>query len=326
MPAEHADSADAPEQATGHESTRSSKFRFKSKRKHETEDDLSGSSSKHRHHKRRHNDSSRRRSRKESPRYGERYSARTSEEPLDPDAAFRESLFDALADDEGAAYWEGVYGQPIHIYPNTKAAGGDGSASAKPGELEQMDDEEYAAYVRSRMWEKSHQHIIEERQRREEVRRRDRERAEAERDEGRSNARAFDDMIDAALRRGQRRKSQKSWEQAWKDYVAKWERLMTQSKQRAACAPADDTAAIQHIEIPWPVNSGKQQDVSKESVRSFFTQHDKTELARLLKVERVQWHPDKMQQRLGAGKLEESELQSVTAVFQIIDDLWTEIK
>ena len=34
----------------------------------------------------------------------------------DPEAAFRESLFDAMADDEGAAFWEGVYGQPIHVY------------------------------------------------------------------------------------------------------------------------------------------------------------------------------------------------------------------
>ncbi|CAI4217990.1 unnamed protein product [Parascedosporium putredinis] len=68
------------------------------------------------------------------------------EPPLDPEAAFRESLFDAMADDEGAAYWEGVYGQPIHVYSNER--------DGPQGELERMTDDEYAAYVRQKMWEK----------------------------------------------------------------------------------------------------------------------------------------------------------------------------
>ncbi|KAJ8120335.1 hypothetical protein ONZ43_g2935 [Nemania bipapillata] len=88
--------------------------------------------------------------------------------PLDPDAAFRESLFDAMADDEGAAYWEGVYGQPIHTYSREERRVG------PEGELERMDDDEYAAFVRQKMWEKTHQGLLEERARRE-ARRKQRE-------------------------------------------------------------------------------------------------------------------------------------------------------
>src|SRR5436853_946524 len=51
---------------------------------------------------------------------------------ISPEAAFRESLFDAMADDEGAMFWESVYGQPIHNYPKTYV-------NQRTGKLEQMD-------------------------------------------------------------------------------------------------------------------------------------------------------------------------------------------
>jgi hypothetical protein len=234
---------------------------------------------------------------------------------MDPDSAFRESLFDALADDEGAAYWEGVYGQPIHVYPKTK--------EGPKGELEQMDDEEYATYVRNRMWEKSHQHIVEERQRREEQRRKDKLREEQE-----SSSRAyptdFDSMIDAALQRGESRKRRRSWEQAWKDYTEKWTRLIQRSKETESST--SEAAEITSSLIPWPVISGKLEDVSKETVRNFFQRHPPEDLPSLLKVERVQWHPDKMQQRLRGQALNDDIAKMVTAVFQIVDDMWAEIK
>jgi hypothetical protein len=55
---------------------------------------------------------------------------------IPPETAFRESLWDALGDNEGAAFWEGVYGQLIHIYPNTYQ-------DQETGELEQINKEEY---------------------------------------------------------------------------------------------------------------------------------------------------------------------------------------
>ena len=73
---------------------------------------------------------------------------------LNADDAFRESLFDALADDEGAAYWEGVYGQSINGYADTYMS--------EQGELERMTEDEYVAFVRAKMWEKTHQGLLED--------------------------------------------------------------------------------------------------------------------------------------------------------------------
>ena len=71
-----------------------------------------------------------------------------------------------MADDEGAAYWEGVYGQPLHIYEDEYAAANHGGAE---GSLERMSEEEYAAYVRQRMWEKTNAGLLEEKARREQM-------------------------------------------------------------------------------------------------------------------------------------------------------------
>jgi hypothetical protein len=219
---------------------------------------------------------------------------------LDPDEAFRESLFDALADDEGAAYWEGVYGQPIHVYPRTKVSEG--------GELEQMTDEEYTAHVRNRMWEKSHEHILEERRKREE----ELKKARGKRESHTAERGNFDSLIDQALRRGARRKTERQWGDVWKEYLGKWEALRS-----------GDATASPDKAIPWPVLSGQRKDVAKEPVEEFF-QHAPNDDPNL-KVERVRWHPDKMQQ-LFRGDVDSDVMQSVTAVFQLVDNLWTKQK
>ena len=93
-------------------------FRFKSERaprsadrEHSERRSLSPSKSdRPRRHRHRHHHHHRSRRRPNTP------PAKEWDEHLSPDTAFRESLFDALADDEGAAFWEGVYGQPIHSY------------------------------------------------------------------------------------------------------------------------------------------------------------------------------------------------------------------
>lgn len=232
-----------------------------------------------------------------------------------PDAgqAFRESLFDALADDEGAAYWEGVYGQPVHVYPNTK--------TGPDGELERMDDEEYAEYVRSKMWEKSHQHIIEEREARERARKQHKDRRReldeeaARQEEERESIRR---KMEESLRRGEERKKAKEAEASWVTYTQKWEDL----KNRKDLSKEDTD--IREL-IPWPVVTGKRRHISKEEIEYFFESSSawKDDAKAMLKVERVRWHPDKMQQRFGKH-IDAETMKSVTAVFQVVDRLWSE--
>lgn len=230
---------------------------------------------------------------------------------VDSDAMFRESIFDAMADDEGADYWEGVYGQPIHIYPNTKP-GPDGT-------LERMTDEEYADFVRTKMWEKSHQHILEERaaherarQRRKE-RNRDLEEETAKEEAERENIRR---QMEDSLKRGAERKRAKEAGTAWATYATKWDHL----KSLQAPGPHDPRTII-----PWPVASGRAGQVEGKLIEQFLRSSPdwKEDALALLKVERVRWHPDKMQQRFGQH-LDTETMKLVTAVFQVIDRLWND--
>ena len=216
--------------------------------------------------------------------------------PLDPEAAFRESLFDAMADDEGAAYWEGVYGQPVHVYANERVG--------PAGELEQMTDEEYAAHVRQKMWEKTHTGLLEERARQDEARKRKKE-------EERRGRKLREDMEDS-LRRGEERRHAKMWALRWDEYSKAW-------------ASWDGSLGT----LAWPLENGRRADIDEKAVRSFFVHGMELEktgeasFASKLRDERVRWHPDKIQQRLG-GNVDDEVMKDVTAIFQIIDRLWTE--
>ncbi|CZT00257.1 uncharacterized protein RCO7_14590 [Rhynchosporium graminicola] len=315
---------------------KASKFRFKekSKRRSEKRDDRSRSPTEpstrswdrrnraderqrdrnHRHHHR----SKRRRisPAKDDPAlYDDTHLPNTSSERfLDPETAFRESLFDAMADDEGAQFWEGVYGQPIHTYPTEKPG--------PDGELERMTDEEYTAFVRAKMYEKTHQHLIEEKARREAAKK-ERERLAKESTKEEKEARKFRDKVEESLKRGQERKSRKAWGDRWEVYVQKWETL---GKGAAG-------GKVHSASIPWPVESGKRLDATDlKSIEQFFLnapssgQPTEAQLAKVLKVERVRWHPDKIQQKLGGQDVSEDVMQAVTAVFQVIDKMWSEVR
>lgn len=211
-----------------------------------------------------------------------------------------------MADDEGAAYWEGVYGQPIHTY----AMAGRAARPGPEGELDRMSDDEYVAYVRARMWEKSHEHVMEERAARLETRRRQREGQAARREE----EDGFRARMEESLRRGEERKRDKKRKESWERYVRGWQEIMEGSAQA----------------VPWPTRFGLQEDVDRIEVEGFFrnapmVMADNSALKALVKAERVKWHPDKMQQRFG-GRLSDEEIRSVTAVFQVIDSMWDDIK
>lgn len=231
---------------------------------------------------------------------------------LDPNIAFRESLFDAMADDEGAQFWEGVYGQPIHTYPDVK--------EGPDGELERMTDEEYTAFVRAKMYEKTHQHLIEEKARREEAKK-ERERVAKETRREERKADKFRREMEESLARGRERRSKKAWGEKWDAYVSNWEGL------------GKGGGAVHLASIPWPVESGLRKDATdlKEIERFFLYaptsgQPTEAQLSKVLKVERVRWHPDKIQQKLGGQGVSEDVIQAVTAVFQVIGRMWSEVR
>ncbi|CAO2651376.1 Nn.00g039460.m01.CDS01 [Neocucurbitaria sp. VM-36] len=231
-----------------------------------------------------------------------------------PDEAFRESLFDALADDEGAAYWEGVYGQPVHVYPDTKPG--------PDGKLERMTEEEYADYVRTKMWEKSHQHILEEREAKQRARQKQKqERQHIDEDITREEAEreAIRQRMEESLRRGEERKRAKEAEAAWEKYMKRWNDL-----KHAQHIAQEAEPNVREL-IPWPVISGKPKHVAKEEIERFLRGSSawREGPTTMLKIERVRWHPDKMQQRFGQH-IDAETMKLVTATFQVVDRLWNE--
>ncbi|KAL2752802.1 hypothetical protein ACRALDRAFT_2055261 [Sodiomyces alcalophilus JCM 7366] len=306
---EKRDYGDSDANAAEESRSRSKRFRFKSRKR---PDEASSShqkehrdSDRHQHrHRRRH-----RRSRSPTP------PDHFADPPLSPNTAFRESLFDAMADDEGAAYWEAVYGQPVHVYGNPSGGG-------EPlGELERMDEEEYAAYVRRKMWEKTHEGLLEERAAREAARkRREEERKREEREERRREKVRRE--VEDTLRRGEERRARKKWTTRWREYLDAWARWESRDAER-------DIAALS-----WPVESGRREDVrgAEGEVRKFFLRGleaadiERDEFAARLREERVRWHPDKIQQRAVGGQVEPAVMQDVTAVFQTVDALWSETR
>lgn len=177
--------------------------------------------------------------------------------------------------------------------------------------LERMTDEEYVAHVRSKMWEKSHGYIMEERRRREQER--------AKRKEKDVEGRRFQVEVEEALRKGEVRRRKARWKGVWEGYLKAWERQ-----------GSGDSNGKEGI--VWPVESGKAEDVDKESVEGFYNHahraaaDESLQLAEILKKERVKWHPDRFQQRAGSQGLDTQTMKRVTAVFQTIDSMWTDLK
>lgn len=314
-------------------------FRFKDEAESKDAQQTESTHKRRRHH--RHHHSSRHRSKrhKQYASLESRHSPyRSSRNGLDPDQAFRESLFDALGDDEGANFWEGVYGQPIHKHPNQYI-------DEETGELETMDDEEYAQHVRRKMWEKSREGIEAEReeQRREKARQKRQEEEErkaaahAYPDDERSaphNNFVFAFEIEASLRRGQRRKDAKHWKELWKSYLQRWDELQALVRQRDPNQTEDNL--FFRNKIAWPVESGKRKDVNPDEIQRFIENGSNAAvatgdatanaLATTLKLERVRWHPDKIQQRYGFMDIDETTMKGVTATFQAIDRMWNDLR
>lgn len=188
-----------------------------------------------------------------------------------------------------------------------------------------MTDDEYVDYVRAKMWEKSHGYMLEERARREEEKKKRREDWKRE-DERTRRARA---RVEARLRRGEERKQARRWGAVWEGYVRGWEALRKEAEsgeEKKERRPVRDR-------IEWPVETGLYEDVGKEAVEAFFTNAPQpgregggVDLLAVLKAERVRWHPDKIQQRFGGLDVDEGTVKAVTAVFQVVDRMWSDAR
>ncbi|GAB7364352.1 hypothetical protein MBLNU230_g4895t1 [Neophaeotheca triangularis] len=291
-----------------------------------------------------------------SPEPGEPAAAAAHPFPREPEQdtapsdreAFRTALFDALADEEQADYWQAAYGQPIHVYERPSVPKG------PKGELEEMGDEEYAAFVREKMFEKQHPEVVWEREREGKRRKEKEEREKAEREayvrkkrqerwkrdsgwKGGENDEERDDEDDAWDRYEhafagevpmERERSGVDWTALWKTYQEMWDTL----KERVKTGEPGD------LQMPWPTRkilsankkaSNPDETVTHEDVQTFMRQmplQGDESRPRILKSERARWHPDKMVRVLGAlgedsaKAVEEAAKTVYIAIDQLIDE------
>lgn len=191
-----------------------------------------------------------------------------------------------------------------------------------------MDEEEYAAYVRTRMWARTREGMIEEQERARAERARQRRREERAEERGR-----FEREVEESLRRGEARRRGRVWRGVWEEYLRTWAEV----DQLVAAGVEEKGNRLRNL-LFWPVETGKRRDVSREGVEAFMrhappppgvseaTDRAATDLLATLKSERVRWHPDKMQHRYGSLGIDEVVMRSVTEVFQIVDTMWNELK
>lgn len=199
-----------------------------------------------------------------------------------------------------------------------------------------MDEEEYAAYVRARMWERTREGMMEEQERlrREKIEQRRREEREARTGFER---RRFEQAMDESLRRGQERRKARAWRGVWGEYLRAWEEV---DRLALGVKRGDEGVVKKPVRnlVFWPVVSGKRRDVSRDTVEQFMKRAPAAhkdgdggadaplDLTATLKMERIRWHPDKIQHRYGVLGIDDVVMQSVTEVFQIVDHMWNELK
>ncbi|KAI5204978.1 hypothetical protein AUEXF2481DRAFT_39904 [Aureobasidium subglaciale EXF-2481] len=332
----------------------SMRFRFKDGKGSDGRKRKSKSKSRHRSHRHSHRhghtgpEDQESNARKHTASTSPLHDSNKATSPKDTDTAFRESLFDAMADDEGAAYWQAIYGDSIHSYPRP-------TIQTPHGHLEEMSDDQYVCYVKTKMWEKKNPELLREKLSREEQGERAKRRHggeehdddEYEEDfewvgnaekgyekrstrsrriprpqetrESRHDA-AFVSDVDAALARGAARKQSKRYHSAWFAYLQRWAALKS--------SPPSTSSEALLKEIPWPVQSLVSTDVNKQNVQDFFTNAPLDDQARIktLKDQSVNWHPDRFQRRFGGGDVDEETLKLATSVFQTIYDMWERMR
>jgi hypothetical protein len=231
---------------------------------------------------------------------------------------FKDALISARADPDEAKHWKEVFGTDIHVFPKPSLA---------------MSDDEYAAWVRERVYERV---LLDSR-----ARKRAAEEAEREQRRYRAQQEAFrqareqeQERIRNYMRSGMGTRTgewnlrSKAPKEKWLEYIA------------ALQPPPSDADLLllwQKSDVPWPTPSGQEDDISEENIRRFirtctmqYAEDANGDWKKAVRINQYYWHPDKFRQ-IQAQKLEklsdtkkEEVLRRVTDVSQILNKLAAE--
>ncbi|KAG8743447.1 hypothetical protein FRC10_012026 [Ceratobasidium sp. 414] len=165
---------------------------------------------------------------------------------------FREKLFDAMGDDAGLDGTEAHYNDYAFVPPRWRDPG-QPSTKLAGDTLSNMDDEQYAEWVREGMWRRTHRAEVEAQERAEEEKKRRKEKERARRKESRKMER------EAEERRARRQqvKDQQHVVDAWIAYDTRWAQLRAEQAQPGELAFTD---------LPWPSYPPPKLPLSPEAL------------------------------------------------------------
>ncbi|KAF2494796.1 hypothetical protein BU16DRAFT_48193 [Lophium mytilinum] len=115
----------------------------------------------------------------------------------------------------------------------------------------------------------------------------------------------------------------KALEEAWLRYAVEWDTL---KKNPTKGSPIE----LRQM-IPWPVVSGKVEDVNEKNVEAFYRkatpyQDDTGKMFQLLKMECLNWHTDRIPSRFGDGAIDATIADLFNTVMRVVIKLRSEVQ
>lgn len=216
------------------------------------------------------------------------------------EARFKEKLFDAMDEDQRLDQIE--YSLNAHIpsryaHSTTNSQPSSSGAGVDPS---QMNDEEYAEWIRKGMWERSHKSEVDAEKQRERDREHRRERDRRARDEIDKEEKERE----GKRRRLREEKEKRRKQDAYREYKNRWDQLTRASAAVASSASTTSSSSsyslVPFSSLPWPTFSPPlhADDLTKDSIASFLlsSEHidarDKTRKQRTREA-LLAYHPDR---------------------------------
>lgn len=105
----------------------------------------------------------------------------------------------------------------------------------------------------------------------------------------------------------------KNWDQSWNKYQERWVQFRASTSHEK---PTRDTT-------PWPVKSGSYRDVNASNVKEFFERAvpKDANMAKLMRKECRNWHPDVSFLSLGGSQLTETDRMMVDMICRVVTGL-----
>ncbi|KAL5504705.1 hypothetical protein ACEPAH_7368 [Sanghuangporus vaninii] len=202
----------------------------------------------------------------------------------------------------------------------------------------QMNDDEYAEYIRAGMWRKKNQAEYEERLRKKEERRRRDEREQRRREE----TRRLEREAQAEREKHSAAKARRRLEEARRLYEERWTILLARP---ASSSATEDRLPISFADIPWPIAVTKKisseefiEQLTKDAVSSFLLRSGEEtnnsdgsapSTKDVLRTTMLRFHPDKFEVRVLA-RVEEKDRdlvkESASVVIRILNDLMKDLR